>query len=452
MNTQTTTDQIGQTAMAEPSLSRSLSFTNLVVYGMTFMIPIAPMGIYGYVVSEAQGMASLAYLIGMIAMVFTALSYSRMSAAFPVAGSVYSYAGGALSRPIGFLTGWVILLDYLLIPSLCYVVAANVLAGITGIPVMAWLAAFILFNTVINIIGIDATAKTNNLFVICQLGILLWFVVLGLMLVFGHQLGEVSAKPFYNPATFQPSLVMTAVSLAALSFLGFDAISTLSEETRGGRETVGRATLAVLFIMGGLFVLQTWVAGMVWPDFAALAADKDNAFFAIAAAVGGKSLQTACAVATAVSWGFSAALVAQTATARILFSMARDKALPSVLARLHPRFRTPYISTLLVAALSLVLCFIFMERVDELTSLVNFGALSAFFVLNLCALNYFLIRQKSGRWLRDGLVPLCGLVVVGYVWISLSRHALIAGAIWIVIGMIYLFFNRHKQQPLTLEE
>lgn len=452
MNTSITTDQTASTATAQPSLRRSLTFTNLVVYGMTFMIPIAPMGIYGYVVSEAQGMASLAYLIGMIAMIFTALSYSRMSAAFPVAGSVYSYAGRALSKPVGFLTGWVILLDYLLIPALCYVVAANVLSGITGIPVFAWLAAFILFNTVINIIGIDATAKTNNLFVICQLGILLWFVVLGLMLVFGHQLGEISAKPFYNPATFHPSVVMTAVSLAALSFLGFDAISTLSEETRGGHQTVGRATLTVLFIMGGLFVLQTWVAGMIWPDFGALAADKDNAFFSVANVVGGHSLKTACAVATAVSWGFSAALVAQTATARILFSMARDKTLPAALATLHPKFHTPYLSTLLVAVLSLALCFIFMEQVDELTSLVNFGALSAFFVLHLCALNYFLIRQRSGRWIRDGLIPVCGLLVIGYVWISLSRDALIAGAIWIVIGMVYLFFNRHKQQPLTLEE
>lgn len=436
----------------QPHLRRSLTYKDLVIYGMTFMIPIAPMGIYGYVVGAAEGMASLAYLVGMIAMVFTALSYSRLSAAFPVAGSVYAYAGKALNAHVGFLTGWVILLDYLLIPSLCYVVAANVLAGVTGLPSMGWLAAFIVFNTTINIIGINFTAKTNNLFVICQLAILLWFVVFGLMIVFSGEVGEVSTKPFYNPETFSPSVVMTAVSLAALSFLGFDAISTLSEETKSSHHTVGQATLTVLFIMGGLFVLQTWVAGIIWPDYTLLEKDIDNAFFTVANVVGGTPLKTACSVATAVSWGFSAALVAQAATARILFSMARDRSLPPALAKLHPRFQTPYISTLFVAALSLAISLLFLNHTDKLTSLVNFGALSAFFILHLSALNYFLRRLKSKRWVRDGIVPLCGLLVIGYIWIKLDVHAQYYGLGWCVLGGIYMLFFWNKHRPLTLEE
>lgn len=433
-------------------LKRSLSLRDLIVYGMIYMMPIAPMGIYGYVISEGQGMTALAYLIGTIAMWFTALSYARMSGAYPVAGSVYAYATRAIGPRTGFLVGWLLLLDYVMIPALCYVVAASVLAGMTGLSTWLWLLAFIAFNTTINIVGINIAARVNNLFAAGQMIILLWFVVFGLYLVFGGKLGQVSFTPFYNPQTFSPTVVMSAVSLAALSFLGFDAISTLAEESTGQKNQVGRAMIIVLFMMGGLFVLQTWIAGMAWPDLVSLQADKDNAFYLVAGAVGGPSLKAACAVATAVSWGFSAALAAQTAVSRILFSMSRDGLLPAALSRVHPRFQTPYISTLFVAAVSLVVCAVFMGKVDILTSLVNFGALSAFFVLHLCVLNQYQRRTPSSRWLRDGIVPVLGLVIIGYIWISLASQALEAGVIWLTAGILYYAFIRRRKLEVSLSE
>ncbi|POF43770.1 porin [Pseudomonas laurylsulfativorans] len=429
-------------------LKRSLKLRDLVVYGMVFMIPIAPMAIYGYIVSDSKGMATLAYLIGMIAMLFTALSYARMSEACPKAGSVYAYASHAIGPRIGFMVGWIVLLDYILIPALCYVVAAIALEGVTAISKWIWLVAFIAFNTAINIRGIQLTARVNNVFAIVLVAVLIWFVTAGLYMVFSGSLGHPSTLPLYNPETFSPSLVMSAVSIAALSFLGFDAISTLAEESSGNAKDVGRATVIVLFLMGGLFILQTWVAGMAWPDFGSLGADKDNAFYLIANAVGGPLLKTACAVATAVSWGFSCALVAQTAISRILLNMARDGKLPSALARLHPRYQTPFISTLFVGAVSLVVSVCFISDVSALTSLVNFGALTAFFVLHLCVLNQFMVRTPSRRWFKDGVVPVLGLLIIGYIWFSLDTHAKSMGLVWVVVGVIYLCILGRRARTL----
>lgn len=431
------------------ALNRSLTLKDMIIYGMIFMIPIAPMGIYGYIVSEAKGMATLAYIVGMIAMVFTALSYARMSEVCPRSGSVYAYASHAIGQRIGFLVGWLVLLDYILLPALCYVVAAIALEGVSGLSKWVWLLAFIVFNTIVNVRGIGMTARVNNIFAFAQMVILVWFVSFGLYLVFQGKVGVVSYHPVYNPISFDLGAVMSAASIAALSFLGFDAISTLAEENAGKTHDVGRATVLVLFLMGCLFVLQTWVAGMVWPNFAALAADKDNAFYVVANAVGGASMKSACAIATAVSWGFSCALVAQNAIARILLCMARDKQLPTVLAKLHPRYKTPYISTIFVAIVSLMISVFFMSKVDILTSLVNFGALSAFFVLHICVLNQFMRREPSKRWIRDGLVPLIGMAVVGVIWINLDAHALEMGLAWLLVGIVYSVLIAKKDLAIS---
>src|SRR5436190_19684348 len=132
-------------------LKRSLSLTDLLVYGLVFIVPIAPFAIFGVVFNAARGMVPLTYVIGLVAMVFTALSYREMSGAFPVAGSVYAYAGRGIHPAAGFLAGWAILLDYLLIPTLCYVAGAAAMAAVLpSIPQSAWVVAFVVFNTAVN--------------------------------------------------------------------------------------------------------------------------------------------------------------------------------------------------------------------------------------------------------------------------------------------------------------
>ncbi len=248
-------------------LDRRLSTTDLVVYGLVFMVPIAPWAIFGVVYNAAGGMVPLVYLIGLVAMIFTALSYAQMAKAFPVAGSVYSYVGRSIHPNLGFLAGWTILLDYLLVPTLLYVFAAESMAGVfPGVPKQLWIIVFLLLNTGINYIGISFTAIVNRLFLVAELLFVAIFVVMAVVaLVNGTGGAEFTTKPLFNSAEFSPGLIGTALSIAVLSFLGFDGIATLSEEAKGGRRSAGIAMVSALLLVAFFFVAQTWLAAMLIP-------------------------------------------------------------------------------------------------------------------------------------------------------------------------------------------
>lgn len=422
-------------------LKRSLMLTDLVVYGMIFMIPIAPFGVYGYVNAEAPGMVPLAYIIGMVAMVFTALSYGSMARAFPIAGSVYSYAQRGLNQHVGFIAGWLMLLDYLLIPPLLYVYAAMALNHLyPDIPKVGFILAFLVSATFVNLRGITFTARMNIVFLLAQL------VVLGIFLFYawnalhnGGGNGGLTLAPLYHAETFNFALLMQAVSIAVLSFLGFDAISTLAEEIKGDPgKSVGKAALITLVVMGVIFVVQTWIA----TDLAAGMGFKstDTAFYEIAEIAAGSWLATLTAVATALAWGVAVAITSQAAVSRLLFGMARDGKLPKVLAKVHPKHNTPYLSIYLVAVLSLVICYLFINSVDTLTSLVNFGALSGFMLLHLTVINYYWRRQKTGQVVRHLLCPVVGFIIVAAIMYNMGVDAQKLGLIWIALGLVYLFF------------
>ncbi|CDF94688.1 MULTISPECIES: APC family permease [unclassified Pseudomonas] len=433
-------------------LKRSLSLTDLVVYGMIFMIPIAPFGVYGYVNAEAPGMVPLAYIIGMVAMLFTALSYGSMARAFPVAGSVYSYAQRGLNPHVGFIAGWLMLLDYLLIPPLLYVYAAMALNHLyPDIPKVGFILAFLVSATFVNLRGITFTARMNIIFLLAQL------VVLGIFLFYawnalhgGAGNGQITLAPLYSPEHFNFALLMQAVSIAVLSFLGFDAISTLAEEIKGdpGR-SIGKAALVTLLVMGAIFVVQTWIA----TDLAAGMGFKsaDTAFYEIAELAAGSWLATLTAVATALAWGVAVAITSQAAVSRLLFGMARDGKLPKVLAKVHPKHNTPYMSIYLVAVLSLLICYLFINAVDTLTSLVNFGALSGFMLLHITVINHYWRRQRSGQLIRHLICPLVGFVIVAAIMYNMGVDAQKLGLVWIAAGLVYLCalnkFSSHTALP-----
>ncbi|MFM1652641.1 APC family permease [Brevibacillus sp. B_LB10_24] len=432
-------------------LQRSLTLRDLVVYGMIFMVPIAPFGIYGSVAQGSGGMVALTYLIGMVGMIFTALSYARMSEAFPIAGSVYSYAQRGINPTVGFFAGWVLLLDYILVPSLLYLVSASALGELVpSVPVWVWLIVFIAVNTLINIRGIEFTAKANMIVLAFELIVLLLFIIVGLTALINGVGGGFSLKPIYDANHFSMPLVMGAVSIAVLSFLGFDGISTLAEETKGGVNTVGKAAIIALFGVGGLFIVQTWIAAMIWPDFTSFE-NADVAFYQIAELAGGPWLKNLCILATVISWGLANALAAQAAISRILYSMGRDKNLPAFLAKVHPRFKTPYLSTVLVAVISLLVGLFFMNQLAALTSLVNFGALTAFLLLHVSVFNHYFLRNKSGNVVKHLLLPLIGFLIIGYVWYSLDAMSKELGFIWLGIGVVYYLFLKISKRTVVLE-
>ncbi len=427
-------------------LKRALTVPDMIVYGLIFMVPIAPFGIYGDVFNGSGGMPSLVYLIGMVAMIFTAVSYATLSREFPVSGSVYGYTSRGVGKGVGFVTGWTML----------YVVAAQAMSGlIPGVPTLVWGLIFVVFNTFVNVRGIELTALLNRIALVAEIIVLVVFLVMGIWWLATDPLSNgFTLQPFYNAETFSMDLVMGAVSLGVLSFLGFDAIATLSEEAKDAKRGPSRAMVISLLLVGVMFMAQTYIAGCLSPDGAVFADDPDNAFYLVASIAGGKFLYALCAVATAIAWGIFDALAAQTAIARILYAMSRDRLMPKALAKIHDKYKTPYVAAIFIGALSIVLVVIFNSLgIAAISSCVNFGALTAFMILNLTIIYYFMFRKKSKNILRHLIVPVVGFFIIGYVWISLDSLAMTLGISWVIIGTIYyLILHFGLKRDVKLDE
>jgi amino acid transporter len=431
----------------QQELHRSLSFGDLLVYGLVFMVPIAPFGIFGGVFQGSGGMVALAYAIGMVAMMFTALSYSQMSQAFPMAGSVYSYAGRGIAAPVGFLSGWMILLDYVLVPGLLYLIASIAMNSlISSVPVWLWLVGFVLLNTAVNYMGIETTAKVNKIMLVGELVVLAIFIVVGLVALAQGKGQGFDITPVYNSETFSWPLVFGAVSIAVLSFLGFDGISMLAEENKDEARAIGRSMVAALLLAGTLFIVQTWIAALLVPNPDELISKGDpggTAFYDAAAVAAGAWLAKLAALATAIAWGFANSLVAQAATSRLLYAMARDRQLPSFLAKVHEKKGVPVNATMLTAIVSLVLGLYMASRDDGITllsTLVNFGALSAFLVLHVSVVWHHVVRNGSRDWWRHVVCPTLGFAILLYVVINADVAAQTLGFVWLAIGAAVLVF------------
>jgi amino acid transporter len=425
-------------------LSRALRFRDLLAYGLIFMVPIAPMAIFGSVYSASGGMVALAYLVGMGALVFTAFSYAQMVRAVPLSGSVYNYVGRGISAPVGFLAGWAIMLDYILVPTLLYLVAAVAInATVPAVPVWLWLVGFVAVNTVVNSRGIRMTAAVTWVMLVGELLVLALFIGFGTWAVVSGR-GHFTWAPLFNPHTFTWPLLFGAVSIAVLSFLGFDGISMLAEESRDGARVVGRAMAAALALAGVLFVAQTWVAAMLVPDPAGLVASGDpggTAFYDLAAIAGGHWLSIVCSVTTAIAWGIPDSLVAQVAISRLLYAMARDQQLPSFLAKVSVKRNVPTNAILLVAGISMVLGLYMASRSDGiglLASFINFGALTAFLALHVAVVVHYVFRRRSRNLFAHLLMPLIGFAILAYVVVNANVAAQRLGFVWIGLGVLVL--------------
>jgi amino acid transporter len=435
-------------------LRRSLRLWDLLVYGLVFMVPIAPFAIFGLVFNASHGMVPLTYLVGLVAMLFTALSYRTMSRAFPVAGSVYSYAGRGIGDSAGFIAGWAILLDYLLVPTLLYVTGAVALATVVpAVPQQVWVIIFVVFNTVVNLAGIRIAAWVNLGFLIGELVILAMFVVFAVIAISkGINGAHWSLTPFFNAEEFTPSLMFGALSIAVLSFLGFDAISTLSEEVSGDTKLIGRATVLSLCMVALLFVVQTYLAALLVPGRTQFETEDatNSAFYDISEAAAGHWMLVVMAVTVALAAAVANSLVAQAATSRLLYSMGRDRTLPKFLAHISPRRGVPDRAVLLVAALSLFLSLVFVGQIGFLSTLVNFGALVAFLLLHASVTVYHLIKKRQRTYGMHLLVPLAGFVIIGYVLLNAGTPAKIGGLIWLAVGVVLLVIRRLTGRSTTL--
>lgn len=438
-------------------LNRSVSTVDLIVYGLVFMVPIAPWTIFGVVYNSAGGMVPLVYLIGLIAMVFTATAYAQMAKSFPLAGSVFSYVGRGIHPGAGFFAGWAILLDYLLIPTLLYVLAAESMIGLfPGTQRWMWALVFVLVNTVINLLGINSLKMANRLFLALELAFVVIFVVIAVRAINGDSLPNVhwSTTPIWNPDTVSAPLIAAALSIAVLSFLGFDGISTLAEESTGKRNPAGKAMIGALFLVAFLFIGQTWLASLLAGGRASFSDDEaGNAFFKLVEAASSTGWMNAFFVVNVLAVGFANAMAAQAATGRLLYSMSRDRQLPAFLSTISSR-KVPIAAILVVSAISVVLVLFFVGQIALISSLVNFGALFAFCLLHVSVVWYYLGRLKSKNYLLHLVMPTLGFLIIGYVLFNADSLAKIGGIVWLGIGTVVFLVNklRGRGVPVLGEE
>ncbi len=419
-------------------LKRSLGLPALIVYGLVFINPTSPFSIFGIVFNLSHGMVPLVYVIGLGAMLFTASSYVTMSRAFPVAGSVYSYAGHGIGPTAGFLAGWALLLDYVLMPTLIYVLCAIAIEALApGIPRWLSIVVVLCFNTGINLRGIEASARMNAVLLAVMFAFLALFFGLGIhALMHGVAGAHLSTAPLFRADAFSSAVIFSALSVATLNFLGFDGISTLVEEARDGARAVGRALVWSVCLAAVLFIAATWLASLFVLDRSSFAPGPatDGAFYAVAEIIGGTWFKAAASSKVLVA-GVAVAAAAQTATARLMYGMARDGRLPRALAYVHPGRQVPQRAILFIAAINLVTALVFANSFELLTTLVCFGALLGFLMLHVSVLVHFR-RRGSSQWLRHGVVPLVGAAIMLYVLWNMSRDAQLVGVAWMVIGWV----------------
>ncbi len=443
-------------ATAEPPrLRRVLGLWDLVLYGIILIQPTAPMPLFGIVSVTARGHVVTTILIGMFAMMLTAISYGRMARAYPSAGSAYTYVGRELHPHAGFITGWSMAMDYLINPIICTIWCSKAAMNILPLPYVVWAVFFAVLFTGLNLRGIKATARTNQALTIGMGIVIVAFFVVAVRYIMGLQGfgGLFSTKPFYDPETFSYSLVSTGASIAVLTYIGFDGISTLSEEVSNPRRNVMLATVLTCVVTGILGGLQVYMGQLIWPDYNTFP-DPDTGFVSAAGRAGGvvmfQVINFTLLVATIGSGSG-----AQLGGARLLYAMGRDDVIPRrFFGHLDPKRHTPSYNIILAGAIALIGALAMTYQLGA--ELLNFGAFIAFMGVNLAALTHYFIRANS-RSFRDALVyfvpPALGFLVCLYIWWSLRTPAKIAGAAWLLFGVIYAAWKSNFfQKELALPE
>ncbi|WP_031076481.1 APC family permease [Streptomyces sp. NRRL WC-3742] len=426
-------------------LRRSLGVRDLMVYGLLFIAPMAPVGVFGVLDAKSHGAVASVYLAATVAMGFTAFSYAQMVRAVPQTGSVFAYARAGLGEGPGFIAGWMAMLDYLLIPAVAYLFSGIALHSLVpGVSRWVWTALAVVVTTALNLVGVRTAAAVGFAVLAMEIAVLAVFVAAAVVVLVQDGARRGWDTPFTAVGDFSLMAVVSAVSVAVLSYLGFDAIATFVEEAVGASAAVARAVLWCLALAGVLFVAQTYLAALLEPaspqQLAADPAAQGSAFYDTVESGVGHWLHVLVAAGKAIGAAF-AALAGQAAAGRLVFAMGRDGRLPRALGSVDPSSAVPRRALLAAAVITMAAAVWAASRddgLDQLTSVVNVGALTAFALLHASVVGWYALRHGSRRWLAHLVVPLLGIVVIAAVVYEASTTAQLVGLIWLAAGLVVL--------------
>jgi amino acid transporter len=434
-------------ASTAPRLRRTLTLWDLIFYGIVLIQPIAPVPLYGVAQKLSDGHFVTIILIALFAMLITAVSYGRMGALYPSAGSAYTYVGRGLNPHLGFLAGWAMILDYLLQPLINTVWISTALHEryLPQVPYIAWAALIAGIMTVLNLAGVKSSARANKVLLAVMSVVVAFFVWLAIRYLWHGQgwTGLLSTEPFYNPRTFNSHKILTATSFAALTYIGFDGVTTLAEDVENPKRNVLLAVVLTCLFAGVCSGFEAYLGARVWPDWRSFP-NLETAFMDICSRVGGVLLFNAMAMILIVA-AFGSGLTGTLGAARLLFGMGRDGVLPrKFFGYLKPGSSTPTYNILLIGGLAFagaVLLNYIGSAYQHAGELLNFGAFLAFMGVNFACFWQFSMIAKPGykrKLLRDAVLPLIGFAFCGVIWLNLNIVAKTVGGIWFAVGIIYV--------------
>ncbi|MEY2411999.1 MAG: hypothetical protein QOD84_605 [Acidobacteriaceae bacterium] len=431
------------TAIAGHGLRRSLTLWDLILYGIIVIQPVAPMSVYGVLSNRGHGHVVTTILLAMAAMLFTAISYGRMARAYPSAGSAFTYVGQEINPALGYVTGWSMVMDYILNPMICVIwISQQAHVFAPGVPYAAWAFFFTIVFTALNIQGIKTSARVNSALAAGMGLVIAIFFVAAARYIFGHPHGDPGffTHPFYDPQSWNTKAVLGGTSVAVLTYIGFDGISTLSEEAENPRRNILLATVLVCVAIGLLSAIQVYAAQLIWPASEAYP-NLDTAFTFVA----GRAWQPLFAIVgfTLVVANFGSGMGAQLGAARLLYGMGRSNALPkSFFGAIDPRRHVPRNNVIFVGALALAGAFLLPVLAGATTgydlgaNLLNFGALIAFMGVNAAAFVRYYLREDKKK-LSNLFPPVLGFIICLLLWANLSPKALMFGGIWMAVGIAF---------------
>jgi amino acid transporter len=426
-------------------LFQVLTFWDLVIYGLAYVAPVGPWSTFGFAYDLSGGLVALVFAVGALALSFTALGYAQMCNEVPEAGSVYAYARYSMGDTVGFLAGWMVLLDYLLIPALMFVfcgVSLNLF--IPAVPRWAWVLIVAAYNLGVNWFGVETSARFNRGSLMLQFALVAAVLASAFFVIHRDAMPAFTLEPWWKP---HPNIsgVFAGASLCVMSYLGFDAISTLSAEVRPDqRPLIGRAIIFSIVALGTLAVVNVWTLSDLsdeyhFNDWATAAFELIGGRISPAF---GRFVTWSVAIVTAIS--VTPPMV--TAVARILYAMAENGEMPRILARLHPRYRVPHVAIVASGSLSIAVALTFANEFDQLTSMVNFGALTAFLAVNASVVALFMVRRRSKKLLIHLFVPLLGIGTILAVMTQMSKVGLSVGTVWLLVGIATYGVLRYRQK------